>query len=84
MFSVRGPCREDMREYRNRNSLHLSSEVPREQQWPEGELEDLVCDVTCAIVTGIWRVYELIVFTTSEDPISRFTNPNPRLSHCDT
>jgi hypothetical protein len=52
--------------------------------WPEEELEDLVCDVTCAIVTVILRVYELIEVTTSEDPIKRFTNPNPRLSHCDT
>jgi hypothetical protein len=49
--------------------------------WPEEELEDLVCDVTCAIVTVILRVEELIVVTTSEDPINRFTNPNPRLSH---
>jgi hypothetical protein len=32
VFSVRGPCREDMREYWNWNWLHLSSEVPREQQ----------------------------------------------------
>jgi hypothetical protein len=24
--------------------------------WPEEELEDLVCDVTCAIVTVILRV----------------------------
>jgi hypothetical protein len=46
---------------------------------PEEELEDLVCDVTCAIVT-ILRVQELIVVT-SEDPINRFTNKNPRVSH---
>jgi hypothetical protein len=45
--------------------------------WPKKELED----VTCAIVTVILRVYELIVVTTSEEPINRFTNPNPRLSH---
>jgi hypothetical protein len=32
LFSVRGPCREDMREYGNGNWLHLSSQVPREQQ----------------------------------------------------
>jgi hypothetical protein len=32
VFSVRGPCREDMGEYRNGNWLDLSSEVPREQQ----------------------------------------------------
>jgi hypothetical protein len=32
LFSVSGPCREDMKEYGNWNSLHLSSEVPREQQ----------------------------------------------------
>jgi hypothetical protein len=30
--SVRGPCREDMREYGNLNWLLLSSEVPREEQ----------------------------------------------------
>jgi hypothetical protein len=46
--------------------------------WPD-ELEDIVCDVTCAIITVILRVYELIAVTTSEDPINRFTNPNPRL-----
>jgi hypothetical protein len=45
--------------------------------WPEEELEDLVCDVICATVTVILRVEELIVFTTSEDPINRFTNPKP-------
>jgi hypothetical protein len=32
VFSVRGPCREDTREYGNGNLLRLSSEVPREQQ----------------------------------------------------
>jgi hypothetical protein len=26
VFSVRGPCREDIREYRNRNSVELSVE----------------------------------------------------------
>jgi hypothetical protein len=52
--------------------------------WPEEELEDLVCDVTCAIVTVILRVQELIVVTTREDPINRFTDPNPCLSHYDT
>jgi hypothetical protein len=49
--------------------------------WPEEELEDLVCDVTCAIVAVFLRVQELIVVTTNEDPINRFTNPNPRLRH---
>jgi hypothetical protein len=49
--------------------------------WPEEELEDIVCDVTCAIVTAILRVKELIALRTSEDLINRFTNPNPRLSH---
>jgi hypothetical protein len=33
VFSVRGPYGEDTRDYENRNSLHLSSEVPREQQF---------------------------------------------------
>jgi hypothetical protein len=44
--------------------------------WPEYELEDIMRNVTCAIVTVTLRVYELIVVTTSEDPINRFTNPN--------
>jgi hypothetical protein len=52
--------------------------------WPEEELEGLLCDVTCAIVTEILRVKEQIVVTTSEDPINRFADRNPRLSHCDT
>jgi hypothetical protein len=38
--------------------------------WPEEELEDLVCDVTCAVVTVILRVKEVIVVTTSEYPIN--------------
>jgi hypothetical protein len=37
--------------------------------WPEEEVEDLVCDVTRAIITVIL----IDVVTTSEDPISRFT-----------
>jgi hypothetical protein len=32
VFSLRGPYREDKREYGNGNFLDLSSEVPREQQ----------------------------------------------------
>jgi hypothetical protein len=32
VFSVLGPCGEDMREYGNGNLLDLSSEVPKEQQ----------------------------------------------------
>jgi hypothetical protein len=32
VISVRGPCRQDMREYDNGNWLQLSSEVPRERQ----------------------------------------------------
>jgi hypothetical protein len=43
-----------------------------------------VCDVTRDIVTVILRVYELITVTTSEYPINRFANPNPRLSHWNT
>jgi hypothetical protein len=49
--------------------------------WPEEELEDLVCDVTCAIFTAILRVLKLILVTRSEDPVNRFINPYPRLSH---
>jgi hypothetical protein len=33
--SVRGPCQEDIRNYWNGNSLHLISEVRREQQCDE-------------------------------------------------
>jgi hypothetical protein len=44
--------------------------------WPE-KLEDLMRDVTCAIVTVLMRVYELTVVTTSEDTINQFTKPNP-------
>jgi hypothetical protein len=56
VFSVRGPCREDMRireqeltspEFRNSKGIAV---------WPEEELQDLVCDVTCAIVTLNLRV----------------------------
>jgi hypothetical protein len=32
VFSVRGPCLEDIREYANGNSLDLSSEVPKKEQ----------------------------------------------------
>jgi hypothetical protein len=39
VFSVRGPCREDIRECGNG-----SSSVARRR------IEDLVCDVTCAVV----------------------------------
>jgi hypothetical protein len=49
--------------------------------WPEEESKYLVCDVTNAIVIVILRVYELIVVTNSEDPINRFTNRDPCLSH---
>jgi hypothetical protein len=49
--------------------------------WPEEELENLECDITCAIITVILSVKELIVFTSCEDPINRFTNPNVSLSH---
>jgi hypothetical protein len=43
----------------------LSSSVPREE-----ELEDLVCDITCATVPVILRVKELIIVTGSEDAIN--------------
>jgi hypothetical protein len=45
--------------------------------WPEEELEDFVSDVTCGNLESV----RLIVVTTSEDLINRFTNPIPRLSH---
>jgi hypothetical protein len=53
VFSVRDPCREDMRiqeceltglEFRSSKGTAV---------WPEEELEDLLCDVTCAVVTVI-------------------------------
>jgi hypothetical protein len=35
-------------------------------------------------ITVILKVLQLFAVTTSEDPINRFTNPSPRLCHCDT
>jgi hypothetical protein len=52
VFSVHGPCREDMREYGNRKSLQFRSSKGT-ALWPEKELEGFVRDVTCAIVTVI-------------------------------
>jgi hypothetical protein len=54
VFSVRGPCREDMREYGNGNSLEFRSSKGT-AMWPEEELEGLVCDVTCAVVHRYWE-----------------------------
>jgi hypothetical protein len=34
----------------------------------------------CVIITVILKVLQLFVVTTSEDPLNRFTNPNPRRS----
>jgi hypothetical protein len=52
VFSVRGPCQMNMREY---GKWELTSLEFRSSKgtavWPEEELEDLACDVTCAIVT---------------------------------
>jgi hypothetical protein len=59
--------------------LTSSSEVPSEE--PEEELDVLVCDVTCAVVTVILRVKELIVVMATEDPINPITNPNHVFSH---
>jgi hypothetical protein len=48
--------------------------------WPEEELEDLVCNVNvCYSYSNLERLV-----TTNEDPINRFTNPNPWLSHRNT
>jgi hypothetical protein len=47
-------------------------------------MEDLRRFNVCVIITVILKVLQLFVATTSEDPINRFTNPNPLLSHCDT
>jgi hypothetical protein len=49
--------------------------------WPE---EELVFGVTCVIVTAILKVYQVIVVMTCKYPMNPITNPNPRLSHCDT
>jgi hypothetical protein len=38
----------------------------------------------CVTIAVILKVLQLFVVTTSENPINRFTNPNPRLSHCAT
>jgi hypothetical protein len=54
VFSVRGPCREDIRKYKNGNCLGFRSSK-RTAMWPEEELEDLVCDVTCAVVHRYWE-----------------------------
>jgi hypothetical protein len=53
VFFVRGPCQEDMREYGNGNGLEFLSSKGT-AVWPEEELEDLVCDVTCAVVYRYW------------------------------
>jgi hypothetical protein len=56
VFSVRGTCREDVGEYGN---LEFTSLEFRSSEgtaaWPEEELEDLVCDVTCAVVQRCWE-----------------------------
>jgi hypothetical protein len=48
VFSVRGLCREDMGEYGNVNRLHLSSEVPREQQC--GQKNNMKTSVTLHVL----------------------------------
>jgi hypothetical protein len=44
-----------MRKYGNGNSLEFRSSKGR-VVWPEEELEDLVCDVTSAVVTVMLRM----------------------------
>jgi hypothetical protein len=81
MFTVRGQCREDMTiRGRELTSLEFRSSKGT-AVWPKEELEGLTCDFTCAIVTVMLKVQKLIVVTTSEDPINRLTNLNPRLRH---
>jgi hypothetical protein len=43
VFSVRGPCLEDVRKYGNGTSLHLSSEVPREEQCGQKKNQKTYC-----------------------------------------
>jgi hypothetical protein len=47
--------------------------------------EDLTCELKtlCVIIKVILKVLQLFAVT-SEDPINRLTNPNPRLSHSNT
>jgi hypothetical protein len=54
-----------------------------------GELKTIEREVNrrpdvCVIIIVMLNVLQLFVATTSEDPINRFTNPNPRLSHPNT
>jgi hypothetical protein len=68
VFSVHGPCRDDVEECGNENWLDLSSEVPKFQgnsRWPEEELEDLLCAVTCAVVYRYWECVILWDFYSS-------------------
>jgi hypothetical protein len=59
VFSVRGPCREDIREYGNGilclelTSLEFRSSKGRAVS-PEKELKDM-CNVTCAVVHRYWE-----------------------------
>jgi hypothetical protein len=52
----------------------------------EAACDDLTCELKTrfVIITVILRVLQLFVVTISEDRRNRFTNPDSRLSHCDT
>jgi hypothetical protein len=54
VFSVRGQCREDIREYGNGTSLKFLSSKGT-TVGPEKELEDLVSDATCAVLYRYWE-----------------------------
>jgi hypothetical protein len=50
-FSVRGPCRENIKIIREWNFTSLEFRSSKGTAvWPEEELEDSVCDVICAVL----------------------------------
>jgi hypothetical protein len=56
VFSVRGPCREDV-EIQEWELISLEFRSSKGTAvWPEEELGDSVCDSACAIVTVILKV----------------------------
>jgi hypothetical protein len=85
VFSVRGPCGDwitRFTEYHQQFNSVLGRRQPREVcSWRRRE--DLTCELKtlCVIITVIFKVLQLIVVTTSAEPINPITNPNPRLSH---
>jgi hypothetical protein len=64
VFPVRGPCREDMREYGNGNWLHLSSEVPRDSSVARRIRRLSVWRYMCCSISilGVWNLVWLVQF----------------------